>query len=202
MNLSIFTVSDIVLVLLLGLALYFDLTRKRIPNFLTFPALALGLLLAAALSGLDGFLNSLYGLLLGAAVFLIPFALGWLGAGDVKLLAAVGALQGWQFVLAAALLTALFGGVMALIYLLITGRLLFSLKKILGLIAAPLFSRLYYAWPLRLFNRAAVFFSPAEEPGGEPLRMPYGAAIAAGALGLLVWTAAGGGVFPGGLFGF
>lgn len=183
---------NIILVILLGLALYFDLTVKKIPNFLTFPAMILGLAAYTLLEGLGGFLFSLYGLLLGTGIFLIFFVMGVMGGGDVKLLGAVGALTGAQFVLYAALLTAVFGGVMAVIYLLITGRLLKTLKQIAGFVLTPLFTALYRLQPWPFFNRASVFFSPGPvEAGEKPSYLPYGAAIAAGTLAVLIWSAAG-----------
>ena len=184
--LSYLSLNDFILIALIGAALFFDLTRKRIPNYLTFPAIVWGLISYTAVDGLSGLWFSFAGLLVGLAIFLIPFAMGGMGGGDVKLLGAVGALQGWQFVLVAAFLTALVGGVMAIIYLIATGRLLRVLKKMAGFILAPFFSDLYYSIRLELFNRASVYFDKYEPEEQEPARMPYGAAIAAGVMLLLV----------------
>jgi prepilin peptidase CpaA len=185
-------VNTVILVALIVAALYFDLTKKRIPNFLTFPAILWGLVSHTAAGGLSGFWFSFTGLLVGLAIFFIPFAMGGMGAGDVKLLGAVGALQGWQFVLSAALLTALAGGVMALVYLIATGRLLRVLKKGAGFLLAPFFSFLYYRIRLDFFNRASIFFATHPPEEKEPARMPYGLAIAVGvfvflAMNLFSW---------------
>jgi len=180
------SLNGFLLVALIIVTLYFDLTRKRIPNYLTFPAIVWGLVSYTAVDGLSGLWFSLAGLLVGLAIFFIPFAMGAMGGGDVKLLGAVGALQGWQFVLSAALLTVVAGGVMAIIYLLATGRLLKVLKKMAGFMLAPFFSALYYRIRLEFFNRASVFFDKHEPEEQEPARMPYGAAIAAGVMLLLV----------------
>jgi len=193
--LSSLSVNDGVLLGVLGLALFFDLGGKRIPNFITFPAILWGLISYTVFSGGDGLLFSLGGLLLGAAVFFIPFAMGGMGGGDVKLMGAVGALQGWQFVLSAAILTALFGGVMALVYLVWTRRLWKVFKKMLGAVAAPFLTRLYYLLCLESLNRAAVNLENQrtwETAGNTPSTLPYGAAIAAGTLMLLAWEVAGG----------
>ena len=137
------------------------------------------------MQGFSGLWFSLAGLLVGLAIFFVPFAMGGMGGGDVKLLGAVGALQGWQFVLSAAFLTALIGGIMAIVYLIATGRLLRVLKKMAGFLLAPFFSFLYYRVPWQFFNRASIWFSKHEPEETEPARMPYGAAIAAGVLLLL-----------------
>ena len=105
-------------------ALAIDLCRGRIPDYLTFPAMLIGLVLGVATAGLAGLLGSGLGLAVGMGL-LIPlhFFRGrggkpLVGGGDVKLMAAVGALCGWLFVLSAALLGGLIGVAVALGFLL------------------------------------------------------------------------------------
>lgn len=102
------------LVLIVSSAIYFDLRTRRIPNFLTFPAILLGLGLHAFYGGWPGFLSSLEGLLLGGGVLLAFYIAGGMGAGDVKLMAGMGALLGVEKAATALVLTALAGGVLAL----------------------------------------------------------------------------------------
>lgn len=182
MFLSYLSINDFILLALIGAALYFDLTRNKIPNFLTLPAIVWGLISYTAIDGLSGLWFSFAGLLVGIAIFFIPFAMGGMGGGDVKLLGAVGALQGWQFVLAAGILTAIAGGVISLVYLIVTGRLLRVLKKMAGFALAPFFSALYYNFKLEIFNRISIFFATHSPEANEQVRMPYGAAIATGVL--------------------
>ncbi len=107
MNIVFFLVS------VLLIAATFDVRSHRIPNWLTLSSALAGLVYHSAVSGWYGLLFSSEGLLLGGA-FLIPFYLkGGMGAGDVKLLAAVGALLGPGGVFWAFLGTALAGGVYA-----------------------------------------------------------------------------------------
>ena len=176
-----FFINDIVLVALIGAALFFDLTRYKIPNYLTFPVIVWGLVSYTAVDGLSGLWFSFLGLIMGLVIFFIPFAMGGMGGGDVKLMGAVGALQGWQFVLMAGLLTAIAGGVISVIYLIATRRLLRVLKKMAGFVLAPFFSTLYYNFKLEIFNRVSVFFATHPQ-GGEPGRLPYGLAISVGVL--------------------
>ena len=75
---------------------------------------------------------------------------------------------------------------MALGYLIVTGRILQSLKKMLGFVLTPLFSFLYMQFPLEFFNRVSVFFASHGPGKAKPLRMPYGVAIAAGVITLVV----------------
>ncbi|MEJ5364645.1 MAG: A24 family peptidase [Desulfosoma sp.] len=91
-----------------------DLRTHRIPNPLICTGTLLGLLFHAHADALTGLLFSLKGLGVGLGIWLIPYALGAMGAGDVKLMAAVGALLGARDVVHASLYGALFGGMYAL----------------------------------------------------------------------------------------
>jgi prepilin peptidase CpaA len=99
---------------LAGAACWFDVRTRRIPNRLTFPAAALGIVAATVAHGGTGALSSAAGLLVGMALFFPMFALKGLGAGDVKLMGALGAWVGATMVLGVAFYTTLAGGVLAL----------------------------------------------------------------------------------------
>lgn len=97
-----------------GAACITDVLSRRVPNVLTGAAIASGLLAHASLSGGHGVLAALLGLAAGLAAFFPFFALGGMGGGDVKLMAALGTWLGWSPVLWTALYAAVAGGVMAL----------------------------------------------------------------------------------------
>lgn len=176
-------VNDYVLLTLLLLALYFDLTQKKIPNFLTFPVILWGLLSHTIAGGLDGLLFSAPGLLLGLAVFFIPYLLGGMGGGDVKLLGAIGALKGLQFVFHAAIFTALCGGVLAIIYLIYNRQLLRTLRRILAIVAVPLLTALYFRFRNPYINQLSLLLSSsAKSHEAEKVYLPYGVAIVMGTL--------------------
>jgi prepilin peptidase CpaA len=96
------------------IACIFDLHSRRIPNVLTFGAAIAALAFAAVVGGIDGVGTSLAGWLIATALWLPIYALGGMGAGDVKLMAAVGAWLGPADVLYAALYAAIAGAVFAL----------------------------------------------------------------------------------------
>ena len=114
----------------LVLACISDLRTRRIPNVLTFSAIACGLLFHALTDGLGAAGWSLAGCFLGAALFFPMFALRGMGAGDVKLLAAVGAWLGPSQVAMAALAASLAGGVVAIVIALGHGYLRTALKNL------------------------------------------------------------------------
>ena len=96
-----------------GAACVTDLRTRRIPNVLTIGAALAGLVFQFATGGVEALGQAALGWLLGALVFLLPFALGGLGGGDVKLLAALGAWLGPADALWLVLYTGVAGGVMA-----------------------------------------------------------------------------------------
>ena len=112
-----------------------DLRARRVPNWITIPGLVLAIALNTVLPHGSGWRSSLLGLVAASAVYLIFFALRAMGAGDVKLMAAVGAAVGpanWFLIF---VVTALFGGVAAVGTILVRKRTAKTLRNI-GTIAA------------------------------------------------------------------
>ncbi len=91
-----------------------DLYHRRIPNLMTLTTILIALLSYCLISGMNGFLFSLRGLGLGFIIFLLPYIMGGMGAGDVKLMGTVGAVLGTGHTLVALLFIAISGGVLAL----------------------------------------------------------------------------------------
>jgi len=117
-----------------ALACLSDLRSARIPNLLTFTALAAGLVFHGLAPSGSGAPAAFLGLLAGLLVFFPFFALGAMGAGDVKLMAALGVWIGWQPVLQVALFGAIAGGVLAVGLALWRGYLTTALKNIAALV--------------------------------------------------------------------
>jgi prepilin peptidase CpaA len=95
-----------------------DLRWQRIPNWITFPSMMGAPLLHTMAHGPQGLLFSLQGIGVGMGLLLVFYVLGGMGAGDVKLLGAVGGFVGPDGVLSAFLMTAVVGGVYAVALLL------------------------------------------------------------------------------------
>jgi len=122
--------TNIALLIILLIAVLTDLSQRRIPNLLTFPAMLLGMLVHSYNSSLDGLLFSTGGLALGLGLLLVFYLFGMMGAGDVKLMAAVGSFLGPMGVFQAFLFTAMSGGIYAVAVLLLKGQLWRFLKRI------------------------------------------------------------------------
>lgn len=98
-----------------GVACLTDLRVRRIPNWLTFTSAAMAVAAHGLWPGGHGALSAVAGLAVGLAAFFPFFALGGLGAGDVKLMAALGAWLGWHDAMWTAIYGSVAGGVFALV---------------------------------------------------------------------------------------
>jgi prepilin peptidase CpaA len=165
-----------VLVGVVALAAVIDFRTRRIPNWLTFSSLFLGLALQFAGSGMHGLVAGLVGVVVGAGLFFIPFALGGMGPGDVKLMGAAGAFLGAEGALWAALFTGVSGGVLALAWALSHGQVSRVLARTGALVGAAIDPR----------RRAAQGGLPTLERDGN-WSIPYGVAIAFGVALSLWW---------------
>lgn len=168
------------LLLFVTLAAVYDLASRRIPNRLLLAGLAAALLLHT-LAGAPGWRapwSWLAGAATGLVLFLPLYLLRGMAAGDVKLMAMVGAFAGPLLALKIGLASCLAGGVMALAILLYRRRCGAALRN-LRFMLTPLLARLLWrggAGPVR----------PTLPPGGSVGGMPYGLAIAAATLALIV----------------
>jgi prepilin peptidase CpaA len=122
-----------VVYLILGVALIIslitDIRKRKILNIVTIPTIIFGISYSSITQGLNGFLFSTFGLFVGLGLLIIPFLLGGIGAGDVKLMGAIGALMGTSFVLYSFIYTALFGGLISLLFIFKTKGFKNSIKE-------------------------------------------------------------------------
>ncbi|NLY50302.1 MAG: prepilin peptidase [Firmicutes bacterium] len=132
--------ADYFLITVIAICTFTDIKCRKIYNVVLVPAAAMGLLINFHAAGLAGGIQSVKGLFVGLALLWLPFVLGGMGAGDVKLLGVVGALKGPGFVWQAFIYMALVGGLISLL-ILIKGRsswprlqaVLLTLLSLLGL---------------------------------------------------------------------
>jgi prepilin peptidase CpaA len=164
-----------VVVLIIGtIACVCDLRTRRIPNLLTFGGAALALVYALFVSGPSGLLTSAGGWATGAALFFPMFALGGMGAGDVKLAACLGAWLGPTASLYIALYSALAGGIMAVTVAVATGYM----------------RQMFHNVWLLLAHWRVVGVRPLPELTLEQSRgprLPFALPIAAGAVAAIWW---------------
>jgi prepilin peptidase CpaA len=145
-----------------------DLLTRRIPNWLTGAGILTGLLLHLGLGGWRSLAGAALGGLVSGVIFLLFYLAGGMGAGDVKLIAAVCCLAGLGSVAGILLGTALLGGLFAVVLALLRHRLRDTFVNLGRLLLHHGSAGLQPHPDLNLSN-----------PG--TLRLPYGLAIAAGA---------------------
>jgi prepilin peptidase CpaA len=182
----------ILLALVIGAAVY-DVRYRRIPNWLTvtgvLAGLALNVFIHQGWPGLDftvrgvaevwpGLRFSLAGLLTGFGVYFCLYFLRAMGAGDVKLMAAVGALVGMKDWFGIFFMTAIIGGVMALILVTLRGRVRKTFWNV-GFIL----SEMTHARPAYVGKEELDVKNP------KSLGLPHGAVIAVGTLFFLAYLA-------------
>ncbi|MFM7869887.1 MAG: prepilin peptidase [Planctomycetaceae bacterium] len=108
--------------LVLILAAWIDGRDLKVPNWITFPMVLAGLAYSTAIGGVPGLTAGLLGMCVGLLTLLPLYSVGGMGAGDVKLMAGIGAWMGWQITLAAFAVSAVIGAFMAVLMVLYRRR--------------------------------------------------------------------------------
>lgn len=147
-----------------------DTLFSKIPNLYNLLLLLFALGYHGYMKGMGGLQFALLGLLVGMALFLIPFIMGGMGAGDVKALAALGALLGPAAIFQVFIYTGILGGLLGLLQCFFSQQIREKLMQWLrclfaGLVSAP----------------------PVQNSHGKSLRFPFAAAIAFGYFSYLTW---------------
>ncbi|MGI6144474.1 MAG: prepilin peptidase [Clostridia bacterium] len=158
--------------LLLGILIiccYTDLKERKILNTVVLPAMVVALFLQFIQKGGTGILSWALGTLAGIALLFIPFALGGIGAGDVKLLGVIGSFKGAAFAFKVFLIAAIIGGIISFILLLKEKRLRQSLVNI------GMALKVFLLSCFRIFN-----LNKLDQE--NVVAIPYGIAIALGAI--------------------
>jgi prepilin peptidase CpaA len=169
-----FSAIQILLIIVVLAAAATDIRSRRIPNWLTLSGVCAGLAANALTAGWPGLRTSLAGMLLGFAAYFALYCLRAMGAGDVKLMAAVGAIVGPQNWIAIFIASAIAGGVLALGLMIGRGRVKETLNNTLYIVGELAHFRAPFQRRKDLDIR---------DPGA--LNMPHGVAIAAGTVACL-----------------
>ncbi|SFH38809.1 A24 family peptidase [Modicisalibacter xianhensis] len=174
MNYLIFSVA---IVFFLWSAAIWDVIQRRIPNALVFAGAILGSMLQLVLVGIDGLLDALMGFGVGLVILLPGYLIGYTGAGDAKLMAAIGTFLGPQNIFLAAMSSIAVGGVVALGY---AASSLFNQTSI-----SP-WSRYGLMFKTWVTTGRPIYIAPAE---GEVMgrKFPFAVSIAIGTTLFLAW---------------
>jgi prepilin peptidase CpaA len=150
-----------------------DTLYSKIPNILTLPLIIIGLVTNIAISGLPGIVYSMTGFTVGLALLFIPFLMGGMGAGDVKALAALGALLGPGKTFQIFLYMGMIGGLLGLLFHLLSPQARQELRRY-----ASMLKNAYLTRDFKSFDTRESRFT---------YRFPYATAIAFGFFALTTW---------------
>ncbi|MED4204590.1 prepilin peptidase [Neobacillus mesonae] len=165
-------VIKVILLTILSISIITDLKERKILNSVTLPSILFAFIYFLSINGLEGFIFSGKGFLIGLGLLIIPYIMGGMGAGDVKLMAAIGALMGASFVFYSFIYTALIGGVIALALIIKQRGFINSLKS-------------FFYSIIFLRSDLGSILIPKEKHSS--ISFPYGVAIVLGTLCTLVW---------------
>ena len=162
------TVVNIALLIPLAIIIaYYDVRYRRIPNPFVLATLVGGLVINFMLAGLTGLYASVGGCLLAFSLMFMLHIFGAMGAGDVKLFAAIGAVTGAPLVLPTFVVVILTGGLLALISIVRAGVVITTMQRVL-----QIFVGMLPGWEMPRF---AV-------PSDRRHTIPYGVAITIGSV--------------------
>lgn len=134
------------LAVLLFIGLITDIRSRKIPNALTVPAAAIGVLYALSTDGWSGLRYSLAGAAVSFGVMVVLYILKAVGAGDVKLFTAIGALVGMALSLYILFYSVLYAGLIALLYIMVRNRWTEIWNRIRALFVQLYILRDYTSW--------------------------------------------------------
>ena len=158
------------LVLLIPVALaviYYDVRYRRIPNEIVVITLVAGVIINSAIGSWTGMLGSVEGFALAFVPMFLLHLFGAMGAGDVKLSGAVGAVLGVKLVPLALIIIVMMGAVLAIYSMIRSGRVFSTLHGVLRI-----FVGLIPGWEMPRFAM----------PADRRHTIPYGVAIMLGSL--------------------
>lgn len=158
-------------------AAWIDGKKLKVPNWLTFPLVIGGWIASGVLFGWPGAWSSLLGTAVGLGLLLPAYAIGGMGAGDVKLLAGVGAWIGMVHTFWAFVVTVVVGAVMAVAMIVTRRGVLHHVRQFFAI----LFEILIIRDPEKLAALAA-------ERKPRMLLLPYGIPIAIGTIAYFAWN--------------
>lgn len=167
MTSELFILTLIVLLPMAGLIGYYDVYYRRIPNWAVMGALVSGLVIQTSQGGLKGLILAVAGCVFAFALMFVIYLFGGMGAGDVKLFAAIGALIGAGLVLPTFVAVVITGGVLALVMTLWKGTTRETIYRVWAMFARWLPG----GWVWRGTEKAAARHT-----------VPYGVAITLGSL--------------------
>lgn len=164
---SIFILSTLLLIPLAVIIAYYDVRYRRIPNPFVIATFTAGVAMNTIFGGLQGTYTSFAGCGLAFLLMFMLHIFGAMGAGDVKLFAAIGAVTGAHLVLPTFLIVVLTGGLLAIVSIVRAGIVMSTMHRVL-----QIFVGMLPGWQMPKFV----------VPADRRYTIPYGVAITLGSI--------------------
>lgn len=156
-------------------ASWIDYAERKVPNWLNALLGVAGLVAQVAYFGSGGVGWGLLGMLVGFAVLIVPWTMHAMGAGDVKLMMAIGCWLGPSLTLMGFVAGAIIGGIAAVVMTVSTGRTVHAMVNISTIMTK-----------MKRLDTAFGEFGGARTFGNTSMLLPYGVPLTAGTLGVLL----------------
>src|SRR5688500_8060449 len=167
MPIPIYAMKLLLLLPLATIVIYYDVRYRRIPNLVVVAALVAGLSINTSFLGFEGALSSLKGLGLAFLPMFLMHIFGAMGAGDVKLFAAIGAVIGVALVPMTFVVVVMLGAALAVYSMIRSGTVFSTLHGVLRIFVGVL-----PGWEMPRFAM----------PPDRSHTIPYGVAIMIGSV--------------------
>jgi prepilin peptidase CpaA len=175
MSIGYWEITLLVLVPATLYASWIDYAERRVPNWLNAALAVIGLTLQATYFGWNGVGYGLLGLLVGFAVLIVPWLMHGMGAGDVKLMMAIGTWLGPWLTLVSFCAGGIIGGLIAIIMICSTGRTLHALGNMQTIMTK-----------VRRVDTAFGEYGSAKSFGVTSQLLPYGVPLTMGTIAVLL----------------
>ncbi len=158
-------------------AAYIDGKQLKVPNWITFPMVLSGLLYHSVAAGWTGAGDSLSGITWGLLCLLPLYAVGGMGAGDVKLMAGIGAWLGATTTCWAFAVTVVVGALMAVVMIAFSGKVQHHVRQFV-----------HIAYEIMTVRNPRLLFAIAKDRKPTMYLLPYGIPICIGSIAYFVYA--------------
>ena len=158
-------------------AAYIDGKQLKVPNWITFPMVLTGLLYHSVAGGWDGTTDSLSGIAWGLLCLLPLYAVGGMGAGDVKLMAGIGAWLGATTTCWAFAVTVVVGALMAVVMIAFSGKVQHHVLQFV-----------HITYEIMTVRNPRTLFAIAKDRKPTMYLLPYGIPICIGSIAYFVYA--------------
>ena len=175
MNIGFWEITLAVMVPGILYAAWVDYAQRKVPNWLNAAIAAIGFIVQASFFGWTGIGWGAAGLAVGFALLIVPWLMHGMGAGDVKLMMAMGVWLGPWLTLVSFVVGAIIGGLVAIIMIVSTGRTIHAMANMQTIMTK-----------VKRFDTAFGEYGGARTFGSTSQLLPYGVPLTVGTIGVLL----------------